>query len=151
MTAATKLKSIILDAAQVRGVQEHGRLVRFVVMKRQGCMQPEACGQNVGAEPEWHWLHCPFSEGMIVWVKERWRYDRYSWAFIYRADYDESDAKLMKWMRSSQMRQLASRFTLELASVEPVEHDGKWCWKEDWTQVSETKGGDALCPVKMNT
>ncbi|MCH8851123.1 MAG: hypothetical protein IID41_00560 [Planctomycetes bacterium] len=97
MTAA-KLKSVILDAAQVRRVQEHGKLVRFVVIypqppqvivarycdysdkfDRDNVWQYQVAETDKDSGITFNAVHyfgdglCPFSPGERVWCKEEWR------------------------------------------------------------------------------
>lgn len=132
-TTAADLQPITLTAAQVNRVNKHGSVELFDVFERQpidrwNFMYSEqtravfCSGEHDGTKCDGDVaISSPFAIGERLWVKERWRYDRHSRTFIYRADYDEPDAKLMKWMRASQMPIGASRLTLETVSVSPVQ------------------------------
>ena len=170
---AAKLKSITLDAAQVRCVQEHGKLVRFDVIypqprqvivarycdysdkfDRDNVWQYQVAETDKDSGITFNAVHyfgdglCPFSPGVRVWCKEEWHVacltvpgviSKTGEGVVYRSGYSgapcDADGPFFEWRPAADMTEHHSRLTLELASVEPVEHDGKWCWKEDWTKV----------------
>ncbi len=160
-----KLKSIVLNRQQARVLAESGELVLFDVLDEQPRSEWSHIDQRPSGDwYEWWdvWvaggrvdqqecnIACPFAPGDRLWVAQEWQCG-IEWDDTCDDDVDPLCGGNDVWFPAdgepvdgygrtrpaSGMPLWACRSTLTTASVEPVEHEGKWCWRRVMKKFEE--------------